>query len=129
MSWQTKTRHHVVFPVDQDRATLIVSPRGDAVAFRDSDVHQELDTLMECIDDSEISHLIVDCSGANYYGSTIIGAIVGLARRVTDSGGTAVFCSLSSDMQNVLQIMNIDKMWPMFDSLKAAKTFVRKSTG
>jgi len=128
MNWRAKTKHHVVFPVDQDRSTLVVSPRGDAVAFRDSDVQHELDTLMGWIADAEVDHLIVDFSGANYYGSTIIGAVVGLARRITAAGGTAVFCNLSNDMQSVLQVMNLDKMWPSFETLKAAKVFVRKST-
>lgn len=128
MNWQAKTSHHVVFPVEQDRATIIVSPKGDAVAFRDTDVQEELDRLMGWIAEPEIKHLIIDFSGANYYGSTIIGAVIGLARRATESGGIAAFCSLSDDMENILRVMNLDKMWPIFDSLKAAKAFVRKAT-
>jgi anti-anti-sigma factor len=129
MSLPPKTSHHVVFPVELDRGVLIVAPRGDAVAFRDVDVHQELDTLMQALDDASVRHLIIDFGGANYYGSTIIGAVVGLARKVTESGGQAVFCSLSNDMANVLRVMHLDQLWPIFDSLKAAKAFVRKVSG
>lgn len=119
---------HKVFTVEHDRLTLIVAPRGDAIAFRESDVQGELETLCQLTQKADVQNLIIDWGSSNYFGTTMIGALVGVARKITEAGGRAVMCNASPQMQSVLKVMNLDKLWPLFDTLKAAKAFCRKVT-
>lgn len=115
-----EARYHKVFPVEVVGNTLIVAPRGDAAGFRDSDVADELKTLEALADDPTHLHLIVDLASAQYFGSTIIGAITSLGRQVRDAGGRVALCNASAETLEMLRIMHLDEMWMNFDSRKIA---------
>lgn len=122
-----RTKFHKVFPVEQAGRTLIVTPKGDAVSFRDSDVAQELNTLMEVLEHFGPVSLLVDLSGHDYYGSTMIGAIHNLGTKVQESGGQMVLCGASNQMLDVLRIMHLDSLWMNFDSRKIALKAMNKA--
>jgi len=116
----TQTQFHKVFPAELDGNTLIVTPRGDAVGFRDTDVAGELKTLLELAGSPGIVNLIVDLVNSNYFGSTMIGAINQLGLRFRDAGGRIALCNVSSQMSDMLEIMHLNEVWMNFDSRKIA---------
>ena len=114
------TQHNKVLRVEQKQTTLVVTPTGDAVGFRDSDIQQDLRLLLSLLDGSDFDNVIVDLGGANYFGTTIIGCITGLGRKTEETGGQLAVCNASEDMQNVMRVMHLDQRWPHFDSLRGA---------
>ena len=115
-----QTKYHKVFPAELKRDTLIVSPGGDAVSFRDSDIHRELNTLQQLIEQPETTNLIVDLGSSDYFGSIIIGAMNSLGLKAKEAGGRIAICNASADMIGILKVMNLDKIWSQFDTRKEA---------
>ena len=61
-------------------------------------------------------------------GSIMISAIIKLARKITAKKGYAAFCCTSDTMQEVMQSMNLTRLWPCFDSQEEAiKSFEAKN--
>ena len=114
------TQHNKVLRVEQKQTTLVVTPAGDAVGFRDSDIQQELNLLLSLLDGPDFDNVVVDLGGANYFGTTIIGCITGLGRKTEETGGRLAVCNASEDMQGVMRVMHLDQRWPHFDSLQDA---------
>jgi len=115
-----RAQFHKVFLADQEGNTLVVTPRGDAIGFRDTDVAGELKTLLELAGTSGATNLIVDLGSSDYFGSTMIGAINQLGTRFREAGGRIALCNVSSQMADVLEIMHLNEMWMHFDNRKIA---------
>ncbi|MGE3313935.1 MAG: hypothetical protein AB7O26_02385, partial [Planctomycetaceae bacterium] len=90
-----RTKFHKVFGVEMQGNIVVVQPKGDAVSFRDTDVYTELNTVMQVLDGLGMVNLLIDLSGDEYYGSTIIGAINKMGLKVRDAGGRVALCGAS----------------------------------
>lgn len=113
-----KAEHHKVFPAELQGSTLVVSPKGDAVSFRDIDVHNETTAVMDILNDAKVVNLIVDLGGARYFGTTIIGAVSSMGMKIREKGGQNVLCGASEDMLDILRIMKLDTIWTHYKSLR-----------
>jgi anti-anti-sigma factor len=111
---------HRVFLAEVDGTTLVVTPRGDAVGFRETDVSGELLSILELAGSPGINDLVVDLGSSQYFGSTMIGAINQLGIRFRDSGARIALCNASPQMASVLDIMHLGDVWMFFDSRKIA---------
>ena len=115
----TKSKQNV-FLTELIGTTLVVTPQGDAVGFRYNQIHTETNGLTELLDKHPVTNLIIDFGAVEIVGSIIISSIVRLARKINDRQGKAAFCNASSTMQDVVQTMNLTRLWPYFDSREAA---------
>ncbi len=104
-------QHNKVFWLECDGDVLIVVPQGDANGFRYHDVHQESNVTLQVLDDPALKHVVIDFGCEQMLGSIIISVIIKVCRKVGLKGGKAAFCNASPDMQEVLQTMNLTKMW------------------
>jgi anti-anti-sigma factor len=120
-----RTNLHRVFLAEVEGNTLVVTPRGDAVSFRATDVAGELQTVLELAGSPGINNLVVDLGSSEYFGSTMIGAINQLGIRFRDAGGRIALCNASPQMANVLDIMHLRDVWMTFDSRKIAVRAMR----
>lgn len=120
-----ETEFHKVFHTEADGDVLIVAPRGDAASFRQSDVVQELSTLMDLAGGDRYKHLVVDLEAEQYFGSTMVGAIQSLTQRVKERGGKAVLCNVSDTMRNMLQRLKMTEIWQEAETPKDALREVR----
>jgi anti-anti-sigma regulatory factor len=113
-------RHNKVLLAEQKGTSLIVSPAGDAVGFRDVDLQNELRILLSLIDGQNFKNVVVDLGGAHYYGSIIIGCITSLGQKAEEAGGRLAICGASDEMQGVMRVMHLDERWPNYKSRRAA---------
>ncbi|QDU78993.1 hypothetical protein Pla110_06970 [Polystyrenella longa] len=111
---------HKVFPVEVQPRVLVVTPVGDAVAFKDCDVKWELTMILNQLERLPVHHVMIDFSAANYFGSVVIGSMVRLSSLVKGRGGKAAMCGASEDMQVVLDAMNLNQMWSQFQDRNEA---------
>ena len=116
---------HKVFGVEQTRHELIVVPYGDAAGFRDMDVENELNAVLDEIERSDQQPLLIDFENSDYFGTVIIGAAVRLAQAVAAKGCRTAVCNLSEQMQQVLQVMKIETLLPSFPSRRKAQKSLR----
>jgi anti-anti-sigma factor len=115
-----QTQFHKVFLAEQEGSTLVVTPRGDAIGFRDSDVAGELKTVLDLAGTPGIINLVVDLGSSDYFGSTMIGAINQLGSQFRYIGGRVALCNLSPQMNDMLEIMHLKELWMIFDTRKIA---------
>ena len=103
-----------IFKCAQGGGIVIVIPQGDALQYRYKDIHLESNAVIRRLDEPDVSHLVVDFGVAPLLGSIIVGSILKFARRVTDRDGKVAFCNASPEMLEVLQTMNLHKLWPYY---------------
>ena len=114
------TAFNQIFVAETVGDTLIVIPQGDATGFRYADLHNESNIVHHRLDDPAIQNLIVDLSQMETIGSTVISVIVKLLRKVSNKGGQARMCAASENTCEVLDTMNICKLWPYFATREQA---------
>lgn len=122
----TNLDRHSLYPVEIIGDTLVVSPRGDAAGFNPTAVNHEMATVMELAQSPGVTHLIVDFSGANYFGSIVLGGLVQLTQTVKKRGGRTAICDASQDMQDILRIMKLDALWETFPNRGTALRRIAK---
>ncbi len=122
-----QTQFHKVFFAEQDGNTLVVTPRGDAVGFRDSDVAGELKTVLDLAGSPGIINLVIDLRSSDYFGSTMIGAINQLGSEFRYIGGRVALCNVSPQMSDMLEIMHLKDLWMIFDTRKIALRAMSKT--
>jgi anti-anti-sigma regulatory factor len=70
-------------------------------------------------------HVVVDFTAEQMLGSIIISVVIKVCRKAGSKGGKAAFCNASSDMLEVLQTMNLTKLWTHYPSRAEAIAAVR----
>lgn len=118
-------KHNKVFRLERDGNVLIVIPQGDAIGFRYNDIHQESNATLLALDDATLQHVVVDFGCEQVLGSIIISVVIKVCRKAGLKGGKAVFCNATPDMQEVLQTMNLMKLWSYHPTRAEAITAVR----
>lgn len=114
------TQTNTVFITTTVNETLVVRPQGDSSGFRYNDIHSETNAIIASIGRNKSCNLIIDFGGVELVGSIMISAIIKLARQITSRNGQAAFCCASDTMQDVMQSMNLTRLWPYFDTQEAA---------
>jgi len=120
-----ETEFHKLFKASLHENTLVVTPVGDSISFRDSDVETELETLINIAKSGKVNHLVVNLGQSDYFGTIVIGAFNKLGSVIKEQGGKATLCECSEDMESILKVMNLDRIWPNFVSLEIALDFVK----
>lgn len=113
-------RHHVAYPVEIWRGTLVLRPAGDSVGFSATAMNTELARIRELAKSPDIRHLIVDLSNGNYFGSVVIGELNQLGQVIRERGGRTALAGLSHDMHDVVRVMKLDNLWEIHDNLPVA---------
>jgi anti-anti-sigma regulatory factor len=121
-----QTEFHKVYLARLEGNTLVVTPRGDAIGFRDSDVANELRTLLGLAGLPGIVNLIVDLGSSNYFGKVMMNNISQLGEQFQKSGGRIALCEVSEQMTEMLRIMRLTDSWMTFDTRKTAVKAMRK---
>jgi anti-anti-sigma regulatory factor len=121
-----QTEFHKVFLARLEGKTLVVTPRGDAIGFRDTDVASELKTLLSLAGTPGIVNLIVDLGSSNYFGKLMLMSISELGTRFQETGGRIALCEASLQMSEMLRIMHLSDQWMTFDTRKTAVKAMRK---
>jgi anti-sigma B factor antagonist len=114
-----------VFQVEGAEEVMVVVPLGPAINFLYRDVHGESNGLMEEFELQGYRHVLIDLSRVDYVDSIIIGALIRLLQKARTSGGQAVFCCASENMQDVLKCIKIGTLWPHFAARDEAVEAIR----
>ena len=95
----------MVFEFVQESDVLVLIPHGPFMNFRDNEVRTAYNEAYRLLSQPEIHHLLVDFSLLDYFGSTFVGILIRLARKVRSDGGQAVLCHVSDNMQQMLRTL------------------------
>lgn len=113
------------FEFDQHQNVLIVTPNGPFMEFRDNDVRNAYNEAYRRLSLPETKHLLVDFSQLDYFGSTFVGILIRLAKKVRSGGGQALLCNLNENMRQMMKTLMLlentktDFFWSSCDSREA----------
>ncbi len=114
-----------IFPYEQEGDIAIVKPTGDSLAVQERQLKKEIDAIHAVIDADDCRHLVVDLSGAPYFGSIVIGAVMAFCGKIHNKEGRAALCNASEGVYDSIQIMKLDAAVPYFPTREAALSFVK----
>jgi anti-anti-sigma factor len=116
----------MVFTFEQLSDTLILVPQGPFMSYRDSEIRAGYNEAYRLLDQPGTKHLLVDFSSLDYFGSTFVGILIRLARKVRSGGGQAAVCHISENMKDMLQTLMllenplVDFSWTAYPTREAA---------
>ncbi|MCA9063176.1 MAG: STAS domain-containing protein [Planctomycetaceae bacterium] len=117
-----------LFEFERSGDILIINANGSTMEFRDQDVRNAYNDAYRLLGEPTIRHLLVDFSRLSYFGSTFVGILVRLARKVRTDGGEAVLCNLTENMQEMMRTLMLlentktDFYWVAYPNRQAALT-------
>jgi anti-anti-sigma factor len=119
-------RPHRIFELEQVGDVLIVMPRGDLGSLEDQEIGVELKSTLDLLQRSSIDKVVIDFSASKFFGSTMLGAMIKLWKRISASHGRMTLCGLSDHEREVLKVTKLDGVWPQLATREAAIIAVRQ---
>jgi anti-anti-sigma factor len=119
----TTTRR--AFEVECEGQTLIVTPLTDLRELDYQEIEAGANEILHLLGSGTIQNVVLDFHKTDYYGSTALGFFVKLWKRVRDRNGRMAFCGISDHEREILQVTNLDGLWPIYSSREEATKAVR----
>jgi len=113
-----------IFPYEREGNVVIVRPVGDTLSVQERQLKKEIDVIHGIIDQDDCQHLVVDLSGAPYYGSIVIGAMMAICGKVKNKNGRAALCNATQGVHDSIQIMKLDSAVPYYQTREEALAYV-----
>ena len=115
-----------VFELELDGDTLIATLSSTVSESHNLDLRATSDLVQQRLNDPSVMNLVFDFGNARHVSSETIGAIAKLARRVRDTGGQAILCGISDEVQAVLKTIKLGYLWREFPSRETAFQWLRE---
>jgi len=68
----------------------------------------------------DASDVVVDLSGVEFLDSAGVGVLVGLFKNSRSHGGRARFCGLTPGVRSVLELIQLDRIFEIYDDVETA---------
>lgn len=104
------------FEVGRVGAALVVTPLADLTELHYQAVESGAAGLLQALEDASVRDVVVDFHRAVYLGSTALGFLARLGRRVGKRGGRLALCHLSGPGEEALRAAALVRLWPAFGS-------------
>jgi anti-anti-sigma factor len=110
-------------------ATAIVTPAGNMGEFAYAEHGQEIADALQWFDElPEVKNVVIDFANSDYFGSSALGLMVRLWKRVRLRGGMMAVCNLSEHETEILRACRLDHFWSICSSREQALAEVGEST-
>jgi anti-sigma B factor antagonist len=96
--------------------TLLVNSLIQLGSLNEGEIVHETDELIQLINTSQSTNLIIDLSRGDYLGTVMLAAIVKLWKRISQCGGRLALCNVSENVAQVLQLTKLDTIWTIYDT-------------
>jgi anti-anti-sigma factor len=115
-----------IFEFEPHADTIVVVP---VVNLRESDyerIEEAAKDIFEFLNRSSYKNVVLDFHKTDFYGSTALAFFVKLWKWAKQHNGRLIFCNLSEHEQEVLQVANLDQLWPICTTRKEALQAVQE---
>jgi len=108
------------FEVEREGQTLIVTALTDLRELDFLEIEAGARDILQMLGNGTIKNVVMDFYKTDYYGSTALGFFIKLWKRVRDRKGHMAFCGVSDHEREILQVTNLDGLWPICSSREEA---------
>lgn len=114
-----------LFELEREAQVIILRLHGHVGSLSDADVMHELSPLIQDVQDSGASGVVVDFGQLNYFGSNMLEALLNLWKPLMALDRKMALCSVSDIGQEILKVSRLDTLWPIYGSRAEAVAAVR----
>lgn len=90
---------------------VLLTPQRDLTEFEFGQIESESAKIVGQLTEASKKHLIVDFTRIDYCGSTGLGVLTLLYKKVRERGGEMAICNLSPNEREVLRVTGLDRLW------------------
>jgi anti-anti-sigma factor len=112
-----------VFDVSSRGDVLIVAPRRNISSLADDGVQSNWREILSQTGSGH-RHVVFNFEQIDYFGSTMLEAMLVLWKRIVDSGGRMAVCNASPTIRDILRVSRFETLWPVCDTLDSALAVV-----
>jgi anti-anti-sigma factor len=114
-----------IFEVEREGDTIVVVPAVDLREFDYQRIEDGARRIFQLLNSTDIKNVVMDFYKTDYYGSTALGFFLRLWKRVRHEGGWMAFCNVSAHEKDILQVTQLDRLWPICPSRAEALEAVK----
>ncbi len=106
--------------VERQGDTLVLTPQEDLRELDYREIEAEGEELLRLAEDAAVKNVIVDFSRTDYFGSTALGLLARLWKRVRARGGRLALCHVSAHESEIMEVAGLTCFWPIHPSRQEA---------
>ena len=116
-----------VFIVAIERAAMVLVPTRNITSLAEQEVQVQWDEIVQNLDNDTVRHIVFDFEKIDYFGSSMLEAMLFLWKKINGKGGRMAVCNTTKTASEVLRISKFDALWPICPSLPEALDYVEQS--
>lgn len=106
---------HEPFIVEKVDQTLVISPTRNVSTLADENVDRQIKEIKNTITtDGEVGSLIFDLGKIDYFGSSMLEAMLTIRKSAESPDEKIAICSASETSEEVLKVSRFDTLWRLF---------------
>jgi anti-anti-sigma factor len=109
-----------LFEFEVFEPTLVIVPQDNVSSLDDERVQPELGRLFKTLEDPRLRNVVVDFGQVNYFGSSMLEALLKLWKHVNSHAGKMALCNVSAIGREVLQVGRFTTLWNVYESREEA---------
>jgi anti-anti-sigma factor len=117
-----------IFHTERQGDTLIVQPLQSVMGGDLDQADVELRMMVEMLRDPELAHVVIDFAGLSYFGTSMLGGVAMLWKKVSDHHGQLALCNVPQHGREVLRTTRLNKLWQICDTRADALKAVQSGT-
>ncbi len=113
-----------IFVVNLKRAALVIMPLRNISSLAEDELQSQWDDLLAQLRQPEVKHVVFDFEKLNYFGSSMLEAMLFFWKEINEDGGKLAVCSVSETAREILKLSRFETLWPIFDTCDEALDWV-----
>lgn len=109
-----------IFAVERLGNTLILTPQMDLGELHFWEIEEKGRDLVRMLADPSIRVIVMDFANTGYFGSSALGLLTRLWRMMRDRGGKMALCNVSTNELEILDVVGLGGLWPVYPSREEA---------
>jgi anti-anti-sigma factor len=109
-----------LFSTYESQGALVVAANGPIGSLSAAEVRKEAEGLMAEVNALRINTIVFDMDRAEYFGSQVLELMILVWRYLAPAKGSMTVCRLSPAAREMLQVVGLDKLWPVRDTVDEA---------
>lgn len=113
-----------IFMVESAGNALVVTPQRNISSLAEEELQPQWEDILQRLRLPEIKHVVFDFAKLDYFGSSMLEAMLYLWKEINESGGKLAVCNVSETAGEILKLSRFETIWPICEGRDAALELV-----
>jgi len=110
-----------ILEAERTGQTLIITPLKNLSELDYQQIQLAGREMLELLSVAPVKNVIMDFHKTESFGSTALGFFLKLWKKVRERSGSMVFCNLSENEKEILEVTKLDGLWTIVPDLDEAR--------